>query len=120
MSRNLVVQTRRPADLAAFVAGLETPGHSVALVSGLEDCKALLRTQPPDLMILDLGPEADARRAVMDLLLVNAAVPTAVLSPMPEEDFHEATEGLGILTAVPLQPDAADAARLLQLLDKLA
>lgn len=71
-------------------------------------------------MILDLGPEADARRAVMDLLLVNAAVPTAVLSPMPEEDFHEATEGLGILTALPLQPDAADAARLLQLLDKLA
>lgn len=39
---------------------------------------------------------------------------------MPEEDFHEATEGLGILTALPLQPDAADAARLLQLLDKLA
>ena len=43
MSRNLVVQTRRPADLAAFVAGLETPGHSVALVSGLEDCCARSR-----------------------------------------------------------------------------
>ncbi|SDF93627.1 hypothetical protein [Desulfovibrio legallii] len=119
MRRNLVVQTRRPADLAAFVAGLETPGHNVVLVSGLDDCKALLRTQPPDLMILDPEPGTDARRAVTDLLLVNAAVPTAVASPLPAAEFHESTEGLGILTALPQTPDAADAARLLQLLDAL-
>ena len=38
---------------------------------------------------------------------------------MPEEAFHDAMEGLGILASLPLAPTADDARRVLRLLEEL-
>lgn len=46
--------------------------------------------------------------------MINAMVNTAVVSPLSDEEFHEASEGLGILVRLPLEPGADEACELLR------
>ena len=55
-------------------------------------------------------------QAVIDIMMINASVHTAVVSDMDPDEFHEATEGLGILMPLPTSPKADDAERLLKAL----
>ena len=65
-------------------------------------------------MIIDTGlPDSAPLALVQKLLLVNAMVNTAVVSPLSEAEFHEASEGLGVLARLPGEPDETDAADLL-------
>ena len=41
--------------------------------------------------------------------MVNAMVNTAVVSPLSDEEFHEVSEGLGILGRLPNEPGMSDA-----------
>lgn len=71
----------------------------------------------PDLVIIDHKlPDAEPLALVSEILLVNAMTNSAVVSPLSEEEFHEASEGLGVLASLPLDPSKDDA---LQLLDRL-
>ncbi|MFR4120313.1 MAG: hypothetical protein ACLT2T_16740 [Bilophila wadsworthia] len=71
----------------------------------------------PPFAILDLELEGKAlRQAVIDIMMINASVHTAVVSDMDPDEFHEATEGLGILMPLPTSPKADDAERLLKAL----
>ena len=56
---------------------------------------------------------------VKKLVTVNPFVNCALLSSLPHDDFHEASEGLGILMQLPLQPEKKDASALLQYLNKI-
>jgi hypothetical protein len=51
--------------------------------------------------------------------MVNAMVNTAVMSSLLGQQFHEASEGLGVLARLPLEPSAVDAANLLRTLRNL-
>ena len=47
-------------------------------------------------------------------------VHTALCSALAPEDFHESTEGLGVLLQLPLQPGRADAERILARMEQIA
>jgi len=53
------------------------------------------------------------------LLRVNPMINCAVLSPLPSDEFHEASEGLGVFAQLPLRPAKADAEKLLKDLKNL-
>ena len=53
------------------------------------------------------------------LLRVNPMINSAVLSSLPSDEFHEASEGLGVFAQLPLWPAKADAEKLLNGLKKL-
>jgi DNA-binding NarL/FixJ family response regulator len=53
------------------------------------------------------------------LLRVNPMINCAVLSPLPSDEFHEASEGLGVFAQLPLRPAKADAEKLLKGLKNL-
>jgi len=69
---------------------------------------------PPDLMIIDetVGGQMgiDIARKV---ILKNAFINLAVASSLKPEEFHEVSEGLGIMAQLPLIPNKSDAERLL-------
>jgi CheY-like chemotaxis protein len=48
------------------------------------------------------------------LVKQNALVNCAVVSSLPEKEFHEASEGLGLLAKLPPRPGAQDARNLLE------
>ncbi|MFQ9869210.1 MAG: hypothetical protein ACLRWP_21445, partial [Bilophila wadsworthia] len=92
-------------------------GNTLQQAASLEDAAPLIRDTPPVLAILDLELEGKAlRQAVIDIMMINASVHTAVVSDMDPDEFHEATEGLGILMPLPTFPKADDAERLLKAL----
>ncbi len=51
------------------------------------------------------------------LVVQNPVVNCALVSSLSEADFHEASEGLGILAQLPPEPDASQAASLIKKLD---
>jgi len=51
---------------------------------------------------------------VEKLLRVNPMINSAVLSSLPSHEFHEASEGLGVLAQLPLRPAKTDAENLLK------
>ena len=55
------------------------------------------------------------RKVVTEYPLLNCAL----VSSLSAEDFHEATEGLGLFFQFPQRPDAASAEKMIELLDKI-
>jgi DNA-binding response OmpR family regulator len=64
----------------------------------------------PDMTGRDLARKVAARFPLSAVALV---------SPLAPEDFHEATEGLGVLAQLPVHPGREDARRLLEKLARI-
>lgn len=80
----------------------EKRGLEVEVARSTDEAASRLRSAPPSLLLFDGSRlSADAIRAeATRLLMANAMVNMVVISPASDEDFHEATEGLGILMRV--------------------
>jgi len=75
---------------------------------------------PFDLVIVDekLG-DMTGIEFIEKLLSVNPMINSAAVSPLPPDEFHEASEGLGVLAQLPLRPGAKDSKDLLERLKNL-
>ncbi len=75
---------------------------------------------PVDLVIMDetLGDMSGLDLA-LKLLSINPMVNCAAISLLSHEDFHEASEGLGLLAQLPAQPGEKEAEELLRQLREL-
>jgi CheY-like chemotaxis protein len=112
---NILIATSRPEAMRAFADGLRSDSQvRLESVSSGTDAVEFVRKSPPNLVVVDTGlPDNEPLKLVSALLMVNAMVNTAVVSPLSEEEFHEASEGLGILERLPEVPARSDAAELL-------
>jgi DNA-binding NarL/FixJ family response regulator len=112
----VVLATNRPKALQVFTEALSSAPEVQlqGVVSGAEALE-VVRTTAPHLVIIDLNlPDIAPLELVQKLLLVNAMVNTAVVSPLSDEEFHEASEGLGILGRLPNDPGMSDAVEMLR------
>jgi DNA-binding NarL/FixJ family response regulator len=111
----IVLATARPQALEAFVTALSSnPEVHVQPVDRSAAALEATRTAAPQLVIIDQGlKDAKPLELVQKLLRVNAMVNTAVVSPLSEDEFHEASEGLGVLARLPENPGASEAGALL-------
>ena len=74
-----------------------------------------------DLIIID--EKVDGRPGpdiAKEMIRVNAMSNLVLVSGLSPEDFHEVSEGLGIMAQLPSCPDAKDAERLLNALTALS
>ncbi len=119
--RHLIV-TQRPEALRDFSQALaEGPGDSVAFADSAATALELVKRDSPDIVIVDATlPDTHPFQCITQLLMVNAMVNTAVITPMPEAEFHERFEGLGVLCPLPDAPTARDAQEPRQRLQTLA
>lgn len=116
----ILIATSRPADFTDFLAALLRKGAETSLVPTGQAALVQAKSQAPTLMVVDENlPDSDPFVLVAKLLEINAAILTAVVSRLSAEDFHEAGEGLGIVTELPRHPSAADADTVLTLLAPL-
>ncbi|MHB8066732.1 MAG: response regulator [Desulfobaccales bacterium] len=111
----IVLATARPEALLSFAAALaaDPEVHLMQVASRTEALEAG-RTFSPHLMVIDYLPDSEPLSLVQKLLTVNVLMNTAVVSPLADEEFHEASEGLGILGRLPAVPGIVEAADLLQ------
>jgi DNA-binding NarL/FixJ family response regulator len=111
----IVLASARPEALRSFAAALASdPEVQLQQVATGTEALEAGRTLAPHLMVIDYLPDTEPLSLVQKLLTVNALVNTAVVSPLSEEDFHEVSEGLGILGRLPSEPGVSEAADLLQ------
>ncbi|QLA17123.1 hypothetical protein [Desulfolutivibrio sulfoxidireducens] len=108
-----LVVTTRADRIAEFTAGLASTGAEVFLAESATAALDMAAALKPDLVIADEtmtgGP---ALAFVRKLLTVNAMITTAVVSSLSEEAFHEASEGLGVLARIPVEPTRRDGEEL--------
>lgn len=105
----------RPERLASFRAELEIRGFHV---EGYFDGWSLLqaaRIHAWQVVVLD-GQTLPVRETLESLMAINASQQVAVLTEVTPEAFHEETEGLGVLAALPAQPGPSDVEPLLECL----
>ena len=117
----IVLATTRPDVFHSFTDALQSdPSVQLDVVGSGAVTLDAVRTSPPHLVVIDHDlPDTDPFRLVQKLLMANAMVNTAVVSSLSEEDFHGASEGLGILCSLPVELGGSDAGELLAKLKKL-
>ena len=86
-----------------------------------EEALAMLREHHILLAVVDdrIGAQSGLD-LIRRLIRIDAFMHTAVFSDAGEEDFHERSEGLGVLAKLPLAPSTEDARRLWDLMQKIA
>jgi DNA-binding NarL/FixJ family response regulator len=117
----IVLATARPQPMQAFAAALSSnPEVRLQHVGSGAEALEMAHASVPHLVIIDTGlADYEPLELVQKLLRVNAMVNTVVVSPLSEEEFHEASEGLGVLGRLPGKPGERDAADLLHRLKKV-
>lgn len=85
--------------------------------SGLEQ----LKDKRLDLVIVDEQlDDMSGIEFVKQLVRFNPLANTAIVGSLADEDFHEATEGLGVLMQLPAHPGEKDGEALLAVLARIA
>ena len=68
------------------------------------------RAEHPHLVVIDEAvPGAAPLDLVIRLLAVDALINTAVVSGAPDEEFHQMSEGLGVMARLALSPGPGEA-----------
>jgi DNA-binding response OmpR family regulator len=117
----IVFASPRIGQLGNFLERLEGGEFRVLRCGTGMGALELAKSRRPGLVIIDEGLPGFAPAALIaELMRVNAMINTAVLSALPEVEFHERFEGLGVLACLPILPGAEDAERLLNSLNTLS
>lgn len=116
----LLFVTTRQNRFAAMQAEIEARNGSVAwATSGLKALEELKKS-PTDLVVVDedLG-DMPGLAFIERLVAVNPMINCALVSSLSEKAYHEASEGLGILMQLPIEPGRGDAGRLMDHLNQI-
>jgi len=108
----IAIATQRREALAAFGQGLVARGVEVEWLPGIREAIALARGAAWGMLIQD-DPCGTFREDLSDLMEANPFLHTAVMTDLAPEAFHEASEGLGVLCALPTGPGPEDAEALI-------
>jgi two-component SAPR family response regulator len=71
-------------------------------------------------VIDEILPDMPGLDLVRRLLPINAMINTVMISALPSEAFHDASEGLGIMAQLPPQPTPEDARTILARFKRMA
>jgi DNA-binding response OmpR family regulator len=113
---SIVLATVRPEALAAFTKGLaDESGQDVAVAPSGTVALEWVAAKKPALVVIDEGlPDHEPLKLVREIMMVSAMTLTAVVTSMPEEEFHDKAEGYGVLMPLPPTPAASDGVELAQ------
>ncbi len=93
--------------------------HLICVDSGAAALDRLMET-PVELVVIDEAlPDMSGRDLAQQVAVRCPLSGVALVSGMPPEEFHEATEGLGVLAQLPSNPGREDARHLLNKLSHI-
>jgi DNA-binding response OmpR family regulator len=111
----IVVVSSKPSLFTVMAQALQADTRiTVEWVASGEEALTSIKRAAPDLMLLDekSGETADFALA-RSIILHDALINVAMVSRLPEKEFHESAEGLGILMQLPPQPGPHEVETLL-------
>jgi CheY-like chemotaxis protein len=118
----LLLVSRDKDSLSGLSSALESyKDITLEILASGEKALAMLSARAVDLVVADedLG-DMTGLELVRRLLKINPMINCAVVSSLPHEEFHEASEGLGIMSQLPKRPGVTDAEELIKTLKQIA
>lgn len=117
----LLLVTSDKNSLSDLASALLTHGDvELSWADSGEAALDMISKTPVDLLVTDEKlVDMSGLKLANRLLHVNPMINCAAVSSLSHEDFHEASEGLGLLAQLPHQPGAEQAEGLLQRLSEL-
>jgi CheY-like chemotaxis protein len=116
----IIIAGSELASLPAFIRGIEENGGRVTCLGASGQVVEAISEGGFDLLIADesLG-DMSAIDLIEKVVALNPMLNCAVVSPLPADEFHEASEGLGILMQLPNEPGQEEASALMKHLKKI-
>ncbi len=105
---------------AAFAKELEENNIRVTTVDHGRRALSIMTSQPFDVLIADeeVGGMTGLQ-LIEQVVSKNPMVNCVAVSTLSPEDFHEASEGLGVMMQLPAEPDRKEAEKMLLKLKKI-
>jgi DNA-binding NarL/FixJ family response regulator len=117
----LLLVSRDKDSLSGLSSALEAyEDITIEISASGEKAMAMLSAKAVDLVVADedLGDMTGLELA-RRLLKINPMINSAVVSSLTHDDFHEASEGLGIMSQLPEHPGEKDAENLIKTLRQI-
>ncbi|MFZ3047566.1 MAG: hypothetical protein WA151_16775 [Desulfatirhabdiaceae bacterium] len=117
MMIKILIVTQHADNFSSLATGLSAEKtNEVIWANSIKAARSVALTQV-DLVIID--ESLDGRSGIdiaKDMISVNAMAQLALVSTLSPEEFHEASEGLGVLASLPPHPEEKNAEQLLNAL----
>jgi DNA-binding NtrC family response regulator len=95
-------------------------GTAVSRAGSGKEVWDILEKSKVDVVVTDEKlADGDSLPFVKDLTKQQPLINCAMVSSLSPEDFHEATEGLGVFMQLPVNPGAEEAVKMMQLLESI-
>jgi CheY-like chemotaxis protein len=117
----LLLASKNIDGFSDFIGALKENGGNEVLCSGSgEEALNMLKQKSFDLVIADEEiKDMSGLELAKKLIYASPMTNCVAVSSLSEEDFHEASEGLGLMTHLPLNPGRAEAENLLKNLKQI-
>jgi len=117
----ILLLTSERAMFSKFAAVLNKKDDvELSLVESGQNAIKMLKNTPSDLVVVDENlDDMTGIEFMKKLLQTNPMITCAAVCRLSPEEFHEASEGLGVLMQLPASPGKMDAENLLQRLNDL-
>ncbi len=106
--------------LEDFSLGMEIPQEAMHWASSGEEALQTVKSVSLDLVVADeqVG-DMTGLEFIEKVVKINPMINSAAVSSLSEADYHEASEGLGVLKKIPVKPGREDGKALLEYLYKI-
>jgi len=113
--------SKKYVSFSGFVSTLEQEyNNEVLSTDSGKKALQLIKEHLFDMVIVDEElSDMTGLHFINELVKVNPLINCTVVSSLPEKDFHEESEGLGVLMQLPVKPQKKDAEVLMQKLRKI-
>ena len=117
---NILIASLDKDSLMEFSTGFSKTDVEIAWVTGCEDVHAEIKNNKFDLLIVDeMLSDIKGLECIEKVVLENPFLNTAAISSLSPKDFHEESEGLGVLMQVPVNPISEDGDKLFDYLNNI-
>ena len=119
MTQALLVTTDKN-NLKDLALGLDLPNGAIHWASSGDEALEIINQKTFDLVISDEKlADMTGLAFVEKLVKINPMINCAAVSSLSKSEYHEASEGLGILMQLPAQPSQSDGQALMAYLKKV-
>lgn len=120
MVSKLLLVTQKQSTFAGMLPVIEKMGGSIDWAASGQQSLQIIDQQAFDAIIVDEKIEDMTGLALIEkIVAINPMVNSALVSSLGKEDYHEASEGLGILMQLPTKPEKSDGERLMSHLSQI-
>jgi DNA-binding NtrC family response regulator len=119
---SILLVGKNPEALANLADQLsQREGIAVSRASSGKAVWDILGKSKVDVVVTDEKlADGDSLTFIKDLTKQQPLINCAMVSSLSPEDFHEATEGLGVFMQLPVDPGAEEAVKMMQLLESIS